>query len=362
MARFKGSNQPPHDKQTATGILITNLGTPDAPTTTAVRKYLAEFLNDPRVIETPRIIWWPILYGIILLVRPKRSAEAYAKVWSSEGSPLRVFAERQLAGIKGSLPGQFDGPLHIELAMRYGNPSIASALEKMRKANVRRLLVFPLYPQYSATTTASTFDAVANELKTWRWLPELRMINHYHDEPGYISALTESIRVYWATQGKPEKLLFSFHGLPKKYFDAGDPYFCECQKTARLVAEQLELEDQQWTVSFQSRFGPMEWLKPYTGEVLENWARAGTANVQIICPGFSADCLETLEEIQLQYRSVFLNAGGKQFAYIPALNDNPDHIETLTNIVLKHLQGWEGQTLNAETLKLTCERAEKLGR
>lgn len=362
MARFKGNNQPPHDKQAVTGVLITNLGTPDAPTAKALRKYLAEFLNDKRVIETPRLIWWPILYGIILLVRPKRSAEAYAKVWTSEGSPLRVYSERQLDGIKSSLTKQFGAPLHVELAMRYGNPSIPSALEKMRKANVRRLLVLPLYPQYSATTTASTFDAVANELKTWRWLPELRMINHYHDEPAYISALTESVRGFQATHGKPGKLLFSFHGLPKKYFNAGDPYFCECQKTARLVAEQLGLDDQQWSVAFQSRFGPMEWLKPYTGEVLENWAKSGVTNVQIICPGFAADCLETLEEIQLQYRSVYLNAGGKQFAYIPALNDNPDHIEALTNILLRHLQGWEGQSQNAEALKLISERAEKLGR
>jgi len=360
MARFKGNTQPAHGKQTVTGILITNLGTPDAATTTAVRKYLAEFLNDRRVIETPRIIWWPILYGIILLFRPKRSAEAYAKVWTSEGSPLRVISEQQVTGIKESLAQLFDGPLQVELAMRYGNPSIKSALDRMHNANVRRLLVFPLYPQYSATTTASTFDAVADQLKTWRWLPELRMINHYHDDPGYISVLAESIRVYWATHGKPDKLMFSFHGLPKKYFYAGDPYFCECQKTARLVAEQLELNQQQWTVSFQSRFGPMEWLKPYTGEVLESWAKSGIANVQIICPGFSADCLETLEEIQMQYRSIFLNAGGKQFSYIPALNDSPVHVEALTNIMLKHLQGWEGTGVSSQELSAISERAKRL--
>lgn len=360
MARFKGNHQPPHDKQPATGVLITNLGTPDAPTAKALRRYLAEFLNDKRVIETSRLIWWPVLYGIILLFRPKRSAEAYAKVWTSEGSPLRAISERQVAGIDHELKKHFNGPLHIELAMRYGNPSISSALERMRSANVRNLLVFPLYPQYSATTTASTFDAVADELKTWRWLPELRMINHYHDNSGYISALSESIRVFWASHGRPDKLLFSFHGLPKKYFDAGDPYFCECQKTARLVAEQLELDEQQWTVAFQSRFGPMEWLKPYTGDMLEKWAKSGIANVQVICPGFAADCLETLEEIQMEYRSVFLNAGGKQFAYIPALNDMPGHIEALTSIILNHLAGWEDHRVTDQELEATCKRAENL--
>lgn len=359
MARYKGSNEPAHNGVPATGILITNLGTPDAPTKKALRKYLAEFLSDPRVIETTRLIWWPILYGIILTLRPRKSAEAYSKVWTNEGSPLRVISERQLREITGRLQDKIAGPVVVELAMRYGNPSIRSALERMHAAKVRRLLVFPLYPQYSATTTASTFDAVADVLKTWRWLPEMRMINHYHDNAGYISALAESIRTYWDSHGKPDKLLFSFHGLPKKYFLSGDPYFCECQKTARMVADQLQLPADVWAVSFQSRFGPTEWLKPYTGDVLLNWAKSGKTNVQIICPGFSADCLETLEEIQIQYRKQFLEAGGRQFAYIPALNDTPTHMDALTEIILQHSQGWNTQVADLPP-ELILERAGKL--
>lgn len=340
MARYKGSSRPAHETPPATGILLTNLGTPDAPTKKALRTYLAEFLSDTRVIEAPKLFWWPILYGIILTLRPKKSAKAYAKVWMEEGSPLMVYSRQQAAAIAAQLQQKLSGPVVVELAMRYGNPSIPSALERMHAANVRRLLVFPLYPQYSATTTASTFDAVADVLKSWRWIPELRMINHYHDDPGYISALAESVRLYRAEHGTSDRLLFSFHGLPKKYFTDGDPYFCECQKTARLVAGELQLADQEWAVSFQSRFGPTEWLKPYTGDVLDNWARTGQHNVQIICPGFSADCLETLEEIQIQYRQQFLQAGGKQFAYIPALNATPGHVDVLSDLIVRHCQGW----------------------
>lgn len=358
MARYKGTEQPAHNSLPATGILITNLGTPDAPTSKAVRKYLAEFLSDPRVIEISKLIWWPILYGIILTLRPHKSAEAYNKVWTNEGSPLKVISERQVAGLTTRLQQLINGPVVVELAMRYGNPSIRSALERMHAANVRKLLVFPLYPQYSATTTASTFDAVANVLKTWRWIPELRMINHYHDHAGYIAALAESIRLYWAGHGKPDKLLFSFHGLPKKYLVAGDPYFCECHKTARLVATQLQLEADEWTVTFQSRFGPTEWLKPYTGDVLQGWAKSGITNVQLVCPGFSADCLETLEEIQIQYRQIFLEAGGKQFAYIPALNDSAAHLDVLTGIILNHCQGWQTHPEEISSGEVS-KRAEK---
>jgi ferrochelatase len=340
MARYKDNLQPPQDNQPVTGILITNLGTPDAPTPAALRKYLAEFLSDPRVIETPKLIWWPILYGIVLTLRPRRSAAAYARIWTAEGSPLRTISQRQVSAITADVRDKSRVPVIVELAMRYGNPSIPSALNKMLAANVQRLLVLPLYPQYSATTTASTFDAVTAELRSWRRLPELRMITHYHDDPGYISSLGESIRVYRAKHGNPERLLFSFHGLPKKYSDAGDPYHHQCLKTARLVAEQLKLEPDHWTVAFQSRFGPLEWLRPYTAEVLQDWARAGISRIHVICPGFSADCLETLEEIEMQYREVFLGAGGKQYSYIPALNDEPGHIEVLTNIILKHCQGW----------------------
>jgi len=338
--KYIGTPEYKHDSPPCTGILLANLGTPDEPTAPALRRYLAEFLSDPRVIETHKLIWWPILHGIILRTRPRRSAGAYAKIWSEAGSPLLAISRRQQEAVAGQLAAQCRGPVRVELAMRYGNPSIATALARLREANVRRLLIFPLYPQYSAATTASTFDAVAAELATWRWLPELRMVNHYHDHPVYIEALVDSIRQFWAEHGRPERLLFSFHGLPRKYFLAGDPYFCECHKTARLVAEQLELPAESWAVSFQSRFGPTEWLQPYTDKLLAKWGGSGVGNVQVICPGFSADCLETLEEINMQNRELFLAAGGKSLSYVPALNDDADHIQALAQIITEHCQGW----------------------
>jgi protoporphyrin/coproporphyrin ferrochelatase len=357
MVRYQGSNKPAHESKPITGILLTNLGTPDAPTKKYVRKYLAEFLNDKRVIEAPRIIWWPVLYGLILRLRPKKSARAYAKIWTDEGSPLKVITMKQTEKIKLKLAGTLNYPVAVETAMRYGQPSIKSALERLRLANACRILIFPLYPQYSATTTASTFDAVTKVLQGWRRVPEIRFIAHYHDDPGYISAIAESVRLHWAKNGIPDRLLFSFHGIPRKYFDAGDPYYCECQKTARLTAQQLKLDEDQWTVSFQSRFGPMEWLKPYTDEVLVGWAKKGISNVHVICPGFSADCLETLEEIQIQYRDTYLNAGGKHFSYIPALNDDENHIEVLSAIIAKHCQGWRDDDWRPEVIS---DRVEKV--
>ncbi len=367
MAKYTGNPDYSHDKPACLGILLTNLGTPDAPTPTAVRQYLAEFLSDPRVIEMAKPLWWLILHGIILRSRPRRSAEAYSKVWSDDGSPLLHIARKQAALITQIMAETTRGPVHVELAMRYGKPSLASALDKLRQVNAQRLLVFPLYPQYSATTTASTFDAIALELKSWRCLPELRMINHYHDHPAYISALVESIRDHWAEHGKPEKLLFSFHGLPKHYFLAGDPYYCECQKTTRLVVEQLGLDKNTWSLSFQSRMGLQDWLKPYTDKQLIEWGKTGIKNVQIICPGFSADCLETLEEIKLQNKQFFLEAGGEKFSYIPALNDQDMHINALVDIITQHCQGWPefsdswDEQQNKEALDNTRTRALALG-
>jgi len=320
MAKYIGNQNFDHTAPASTGILIANLGTPDEPTATAVRRYLAEFLSDPRVIEMPRIIWWPILHGIILRTRPRRSAHAYAKIWTDNGSPLLDITRNQAGAIQEGLTNQVGGPVRVEVAMRYGNPSIPYALDRLKQAGIQRLLVFPLYPQYSAATTASTIDAVTSVLRTWRWLPELRVINHYHDDPGYINALVESIRNHWASGDKAEKLLFSFHGLPKKYFNEGDPYYCECMKTARLIAEHLELKDKEWQVTFQSRFGLQEWLQPYTDKTLIRWGKSGIGSVEVICPGFSADCLETLEEINIQNRKFFIDSGGKRYAYIPALN------------------------------------------
>jgi protoporphyrin/coproporphyrin ferrochelatase len=340
MSNYQGNADFHHGTAECTGVLLTNLGTPDAPTPAALRRYLGEFLSDPRVIEAPRWLWWLALHGVILRVRPPRAAHAYSKVWTDEGSPLLAISRRQAAALQLSLERRFKGPVRVALGMRYGNPSIAAALDELRQAGARRLLVLPLYPQYSATTTASTFDAVADVLKTWRLQPELRFINHYHDNPGYIRALADSVRDYWAEHGEPERLMFSFHGLPKRYLLAGDPYHCECLKTARLVAEQLGLTDQRWLLTFQSRFGREEWLRPYCDQTLREWGAAGVKRVDVLCPGFPADCLETLEEIEQQNREIFLNAGGGEYHYIPALNDSPAHIDMLTGLIANHAQGW----------------------
>lgn len=340
MVSYQGDEDYSHNTQPATGILITNLGTPDAPTREALQRYLGEFLWDPRVVDTQRALWWLILHGIILRIRPARSARSYQKVWTEQGSPLLAISKRQAAALQIALNTKFSGPVVVALGMRYGNPSIATAMQQLRAANVRRLVVFPLYPQYSASTTASTFDAVADVLKTWRWLPELRMINHYHDDPAYIDVLAKSVQEFRHIHGASERLLFSFHGLPKRYLLLGDPYHCECHKTARLVAERLQLPDAAWQVTFQSRFGREEWLKPYTDHTLQEWARAGVRSVDVICPGFSADCLETLEEVAMENRDIFLQAGGQSYQYIPALNERPEHVQMLAGLIEKHTQAW----------------------
>lgn len=367
MMPFK-SNQPHrHDAPPCTGILVTNLGTPEAPTAPAVRRFLREFLADPRVIELPRWLWWPILYGLILPLRPRKVAHAYQRIWDKEGSPLLVLTRRLAAALESRLAQRRPDPIRVELGMRYGKPSIADALEKLRQANVQRLLVLPLYPQYSGTTTGSTFDAVSRELSSWRWVPELRLVNHYHDDEGYVRSLAASIRAHQDRHGRPDRLLFSFHGLPRHYFLAGDPYFCHCQKTARLTAEQLGLPDGSWAVAFQSRFGPREWLKPYTSTLLAKWARSGVRHVQVLCPGFAVDCLETLEEMQILNREGFIHAGGHDFSYIPALNDQPAHVDALLGIVERHCQGWKQYGLDwteadhQRELEETKQRALKLG-
>lgn len=328
------------DAVTGAGILLVNLGTPDAPSPGAVRRYLAEFLSDRRVIELPAVLWQPILHGIILRTRPRRTARLYSTIWTDAGSPFLQTSQRQAEAIRNRLAATTTGPIHLELGMRYGNPSIRAALRRLAEKNMCRLLVLPLYPQYSATTTASGFDAVVNELRTWRRLPELRFINRYYDAPGYIEALTESIIRHRQKTSGGTKLLFSFHGLPMSYHKAGDPYYHECLETARRVAERAGLTASDWKVGFQSRFGPMEWLRPYTNDVLHDWAVGGVKSVAVVCPGFAADCLETLEEIAIRGREVFLGAGGGEYAYIPALNDEPAHIEFLTNLILRHAGEW----------------------
>lgn len=354
-----------HDSQETLGVLVVNLGTPDSPAVGDVRRYLAEFLSDSRVIEMPRLLWKVILHGVILRIRPKRSAHAYRQVWTELGSPLMDISRRQAAALELALQRHNLGPAKVVLAMRYGAPSISAGLRALRDANARRVLILPLYPQYSATTTASVFDAVTAELRTWRWVPELRFVNQYHDDPGYILALAESVRVHWEANGEPDKLLFSFHGIPKDYFLAGDPYFCHCQKTARLVVERLGIPDESWQLCFQSRVGTKEWLKPYTDHQLKEWGESGVERVQVLCPGFSADCLETLEEIAMQNRDEFLAAGGKSYGYIPALNDNPAHIDALAGIVGRHVAGWpeaDAQACYERAMPEAAARAERARR
>ena len=328
-----------HGSSDSTGILLVNLGTPDAPTTTAVRRFLKQFLSDPRVIEYPRLLWWLILNGVILRIRPSRSAAAYREIWTEDGSPLLLHSRNLVDNVRARLATRAD--CHVELGMTYGKPSIASAIDRLQSAGARRLLVLPLYPQYSGTTTASVFDAVSNKLQTMRWVPETRFINQYHDEDGYIHALATSIREYWQEHGRGDHLLLSFHGVPKYTLDGGDPYYCQCQKTGRLVAEALELDQGEWTLSFQSRVGREEWLQPYTDATVAELGKGGISRLDVACPGFSTDCLETLEEIAMQNAGFFTAAGGDSLHYVPALNARADHSEFLARLVERHIAGWE---------------------
>ena len=332
-ALFHQPNDETRALQAKTGVLLTNLGTPDAPTAPALRRYLAEFLSDPRVIEVPRLLWMLILHGVILRIRPKKSAAAYAKVWTEEGSPLLVIGERQTRAVQEALG---DGAW-VKLGMRYGQPSIASALREFQAAGIRRIVVMPLYPQYAGATTGSTFDALADELKHWRWVPSLSFVSGYVDNPLYISALAQSIQDHINQHGMPDRILFSYHGMPKRYLDNGDPYYCFCRKTTRLVREKLGLDEERCLTSFQSRFGREEWLKPYTDKTLESLPGEGIKHVAITSPAFSADCLETLEELDMENRAIFTEAGGEQYHYIPALNDRPDHIAALVDELRKVL-------------------------
>jgi len=362
MPKFVGEENYIHDSDESVGILVVNLGTPDAPTATALRRYLGEFLWDPRVVEIPRPLWWLILNGVVLTTRPAKSAEAYKRVWTEEGSPLLAISRKQTEALRTRLKSEFPGSVNVELGMRYGNPSLASALDKLRELKTRRILVLSLYPQYSATTTGSVFDEVTRLLRKWRWLPEMRFINQYHDEQAYIDCLVNSIKEAWAVHKQPERLLFSFHGMPKQFLMAGDPYHCQCQKTARLVAEQLGLNESQWLLSFQSLFGKAEWLKPYTLPTLTEWGKSGVKSVDVVCPGFSADCLETLEEIAILNKEAFEDAGGNMLNYIPALNDRDDHIDMLVNLVKRHSQGWPETDSVLDDAETKAQRSDCLQR
>ena len=324
----------------APGVLLVNLGTPDEPTTPAVRRYLREFLSDPRVVELPRLVWLPILYFFVLPFRPAKSAEKYRKVWVKDGSPLRVYLERQAQLLKGSLGERLRALVPVVPAARYGKPSIRDGMQALREAGCDRVLVLPLYPQYTSSTTASVEDAVAKALKRWKPAPQLRVLKDFHDHRAYAKAVAKNVNDYWMKHGRPERLVMSFHGIPRRTVDRGDPYEKQCRETAKLVATELGWNDARTLVTFQSRFGAAEWVKPYTAAALRELGREGVGRVDVICPGFAADCLETLEEINIEVRDEFLRAGGKEFHYIPTTNDSKAFMTALSIIALENLEGW----------------------
>ncbi len=359
----KFAEEPPftHGQVPRTAVLFCNLGTPDSPTTADVRRYLGEFLSDPRVVEIPRLLWWLILHGIILRFRPAKSAAKYASIWTPEGSPLKIWTEKQAKLLQGWL-GQRGHPVQVRYAMRYGQTSIPSQLDALKAGGATRVLILPAYPQYSATTTASLFDAVYAWAGKVRNIPELRFVNRYHDDPRYISALAMSIQRHWKSNGRPDQLVMSFHGVPERTLQLGDPYHCECFKTARLLAEQLGLTKEQFKVTFQSRLGRAKWLQPYTEPTLIALGKAGVNRVDVVCPGFTSDCLETLEEIAIEGKAAYLTAGGKEFHYIPCLNDDPIWITALCELTLQHQAGWPTQARpDAQALAASQAAALALG-
>jgi len=363
MPQFLGQSNFNHEQPLRAGVLLTNLGTPDNPTRKDLRRYLKQFLSDPRVVEFPRAAWWLILNLVILNVRPARSAESYRKVWTDEGAPLLAHMRCLADGVIDRCSQGFPRQPLVKIAMRYGQPSIPEALRPMHDAQIHRLLVLPLYPQYSASTTGSTFDAVSRELQRWRWVPELRMVGNYHRHELYIDALAESVRRAWAGGRRGDLLLMSFHGLPRRYLLQGDPYHCQCQATARLLAEKLGLRDDQWQVVFQSRFGREPWLQPYCDETLKSLPDKGVRHVDVVCPGFSVDCLETLEEISMQNRELFEQAGGESFQYIPCLNDEETHQALIMKLIEEHTAGWPefSEPVDSRELEQRRERALAMG-
>jgi ferrochelatase len=358
MPRYAPEPAPNHGATRRTAVLLVNLGTPEAPTKSAVRRYLGQFLWDPRIVEIPRPIWWLILNLFVLNLRPAKSAAKYAKIWLPEGSPLKVHTERQAALLRGWLGEAGTPDVTVAWAMRYGQPSIASVLDRLKADGVERVLVVPAYPQYAASSSGSVMDDVADWIKCTRNPLEIRFIKHFHDDPGYIASVVATVTEYWAAHGRPDKLLMSFHGLPRRSLDLGDPYYCECQKTGRLIAESLGLAKEEYLITFQSRFGKAEWLQPYTQATLEKLGHEKTGRVDVICPGFVADCLETLEEIAMDCKEEFLACGGGEYHYIAAINERPDWIAALGGLMHRHLAGW---TLTATTDNQAKQRATALG-
>jgi protoporphyrin/coproporphyrin ferrochelatase len=355
--------EPPfaHARAERTAVLLCNLGTPQSPTPAALRRYLAEFLSDPRVVEIPRLLWWLILHGVILRVRPAKSARKYATIWTERGSPLLVWTELQAKLLRGYL-GERGHDVSVRAAMRYGEPSISAALDELKSEGATRILVLPLYPQYSGPTTASVIDAVSAWARKVRAVPELRFVNRYHDDPGYIAALAKRVTDHWMSHGRPDRLVLSFHGVPHRTLLLGDPYHCECQVTARLLTERLGIKSDDVLVTFQSRFGKARWLEPYTEPTLVALAASGVRRVDVMCPGFTSDCLETLEEINVEVRHAFLAAGGKEFNYLPCLNDQHEWIAALANVAVRHVQGWPTPAVpDRAALERRQQRARALG-
>lgn len=357
--KYQGRDNFKHSEAGKIGVLITNLGTPQAPTAKALRTYLAQFLSDPRVVEVPRLLWRIILHGVILRIRPARSAAAYKTVWTDKGSPLAFHTQAQCEALSESLRKHYGDDVVVDYAMRYGKPAISEAIERLMQAGVRKLAVLPLYPQYSGSTVGSTFDAIADDFTQRRWLPDFRFISHYHDYPAYISAVAEKIKAHWEKNGRADKLIFSYHGVPQKYLHKGDPYHCECYKTTRLVAEYLNLAKDEYMTTFQSRFGREPWLQPYTDETLKSLPGKGVKSVQMVCPGFSSDCLETIEEIGEENREYFMESGGEDYQYIECLNADAAHIDMMTQLLLENMHGWQAQ--KAAEAKQTETLAQELG-
>ena len=354
-----------HGTISRTGVLMVNLGTPTAPTAKALRRYLKEFLSDPRVVEIARPVWWVILNGIILRTRPRKSAARYASVWTSDGSPLQAHTEKQAVMLRGYLGDRIKSPHTVAWAMRYGSPSVDSVMTDLHEAGCDRILVLPLYPQYAASTTASVYDAVFKSVAKMRNVPELRLIKHFHDHPAYISALATQLNQYWNVNGRPDKLVLSFHGVPRFSLNKGDPYHCECHKTARLLTQELGVDPDMVITSFQSRFGRAEWLKPYTLDTVKRLGKAKTRRIDVFCPGFVSDCLETLEEIGMENKATFLKAGGKEFHHIPCLNELHEWIQAMARIVADNLHGWATSDYDRgkaeREAQLSASRAKQLG-
>jgi ferrochelatase len=360
-SRYRAEPDFTHGRAPVTAVLLCNLGTPDEPTPKAVRRYLREFLSDPRVVEIPRAVWLPLLYGVILPLRSSKSAAKYASIWTPEGSPLKVWTQRQATLLQGWL-GEAGHRVKVRYAMRYGSPSIASQLDAFKAEGATRILVTTAYPQYSGTTTASVVDEVSAWARDVRHVPELRFVNRYHDDAGYIDALASRVGDYWREHGRPQHFVMSFHGVPERTLHLGDPYHCECRKTARLLASRLGISEADYTVSFQSRFGRAKWLEPYTEPTLRELGRKGVGRVDVACPGFTSDCLETLEEIAQEARHAFLTSGGKDFRYIPCLNAEPAWIRAFGEITARHLAGWPTQsTPDPQALDRSRKLAQEAG-